>query len=65
MTVYKGEHDGVRSNKCPLCGGELTYTGEDSIEDSSIEREWTCSQCGTEGVARYEVAFIGHAVGEK
>lgn len=48
------------SGICPMCGGELEYGQEITLEDDAGYHEWTCSECGATGKEYYDKVFDRH-----
>ena len=48
---------------CPVCGGTLSY-GFSEHDGESMGYEWTCDDCGVEGVERYSLLFAEHIINE-
>lgn len=44
---------------CPICGGELEYGGDESLDDGGIY-DWTCPSCGATGKEGYDKVFDRH-----
>lgn len=49
---------------CPVCGGELHYTGETSEQKYGICQQWKCAQCGSIGWAKFEEETNHYFAGE-
>ena len=48
------------SGICPICGGELEYGQEITLEDDAGYHEWTCAECGATGKEYYDKVFDRH-----
>lgn len=49
---------------CPVCGGELHYTGETGETRYGICQQWKCTQCGSIGWAKFEEETNHYFTGE-
>lgn len=49
---------------CPVCGGELHYTGETSEQKYGICQQWKCPRCGSIGWAKFEEETNHYFAGE-
>ena len=45
---------------CPVCGSNVTYTGEHEFDDSGGKYGWECHHCGASGEEGYNRAFDRH-----
>ena len=45
---------------CPVCGSNVTYTGEHEFDDSGGKYGWECPHCGASGEEGYNRAFDRH-----
>ena len=54
--VYTICEEGV----CPVCGGELEYTGCREDDDNGCAYPWTCSKCNATGEEGYTIQFDGN-----
>ena len=45
---------------CPVCGGEIVYTGEHDFDDSGGKYGWECPNCGASGREGYNRVFDRH-----
>ena len=45
---------------CPLCGGDLSYTGSHDMDDTGGKIPWTCPMCGASGKEGYNRVFDRH-----
>lgn len=48
------------SGICPICGCELEYRKEITLEDDAGYHEWTCPECGATGREYYDKVFDRH-----
>lgn len=44
---------------CPICGGELEYGNDISLDEGGVY-EWTCPSCGATGKEGYNKVFDQH-----
>ena len=44
---------------CPICGGELEYGNDISLDEGGVS-EWTCPSCGATGKEGYNKVFDQH-----
>lgn len=51
---------GDEEDICPLCGAEIEYEGDNSIDDGGTIVSWTCPECDAIGQAGYNSAFDRH-----
>lgn len=49
------EEEGI----CPICGGELEYGNDVSLDEGGVY-EWTCPSCGATGKEGYNKVFDQH-----
>ena len=56
LTEITAEHEGF----CPLCGAEITYSGNNIIDDNGGIFLWECPACGAHGGESYSRKFSGH-----
>lgn len=42
---------------CPVCNGENLEYGSSDIEGDVMGYEWTCEDCGSEGMEWYDITF--------
>ena len=56
--AMKGPDD-AEEGICPICGGELKYSGEEPLDDGGIY-DWTCCCCGATGKEGYSKVFDRH-----
>ena len=47
-----------KETKCPVCGGELHYTGNDGERRCGIQKEWICSKCKATGWGQFDEEWI-------
>lgn len=45
---------------CPLCGGEIEYTGSYDYDDDGATLPFECPHCGANGRAGYNFVFDGY-----
>ncbi len=56
LTEITAEHEGI----CPLCGAEITYSGNNIIDNNGGIFPWECPACGAHGNESYSRKFSGH-----
>lgn len=54
--VYAVCQEGI----CPVCGGELEYTGVREDDDDGCTYPWSCTKCGAAGKEGYSLRFDGN-----
>ena len=58
-TIYTVCQEGI----CPICGGELEYTGVREDDDDGCTYPWACVKCGATGKEGYSLQFDGNHYG--
>lgn len=53
----RNEQDG---DKCPVCGTELCFLGNQTIENNSTRVDWECPGCGATGTQWNDIVFSEH-----
>lgn len=51
--------------RCPLCGAEIEYEGDQEIVDDCSMVSFTCPHCGASGKAGYDLMFDAYYDVEK
>lgn len=55
-TTASDDKEGI----CPVCGGQVWYTGRHQFDDSGGTYWWVCPHCGASGEEGYNRAFDRH-----
>lgn len=50
-------HEGPEEDRCPVCGAEIKYDGDQEIVDDGTVVGFTCPKCGAYGKAGYNLVF--------
>lgn len=48
---------GCKAGKCPICGADVAYGGDQEIVDDAARVSWACEKCGASGYEWSNLVF--------